>query len=331
MHVPSTILILGGLGFIGQHTTRALLKHGFHVKIFDRTPLSPEELSRLFGGSNVEYISGDFLDREAVRNAAANCSACIHLVTMTLPATSNEDKVYDVRTNLIGSIQVLEAMELAGVKKLVYLSSGGTVYGDPVYAPIDEDHPTNPLSSYGITKLSVEKYCYLFSKLHALKTVALRVSNPYGPGQAPNSIQGAISVFTHRALSKQSIQIWGDGSVVRDYIHISDVARAIVAAICYTGSEHVINVGYGQGASLNEIISCLRNSLSTEIDVVYQSARSLDVTKNILDISRAKRELGWTPSVTLQEGITSLIENIESNAGIPPVCGDRSLVSKNRT
>lgn len=315
----SKFLILGGLGFIGRHIALALLSRGYKVRILDRSPVDLQDVLPIFANSkNLEYVAGNFGNSESISNALNGCDCCIHLVTTTLPATSNTDKVFDVQSNLIGTIQLLEAMRNQGLKKLIFLSSGGTVYGNPVYTPIDEDHPTNPLSSYGIVKLAIEKYCRLYNHLHETKAIALRLSNPYGPGQSGNGIQGAVSAFLTKALTGQPIEIWGDGSVVRDYIHIDDVTNAILSAISYDGNEAVFNVGSGTGTSLNEIVDCLRKSFNPKLTVNYKASRSLDVSTNILDISRARRELGWSPNIEFESGIQALISDFKR-----PCCMDK--------
>jgi UDP-glucose 4-epimerase len=198
--------------------------------------------------------------------------------------------------------------ELA-IDKLIFLSSGGTVYGNPLYTPIDENHPTQPRSSYGIVKLAIEKYCYLYNELHDMKTVVLRLSNPYGPGQLGTGIQGAVPVFTHKALSGEPIEVWGDGSVIRDYIHIDDVSAAIISAIEYQGTETVFNIGSGLGTSINEIIVAIEQSLEQKVKVNYLPARALDVSVSVLNIAKAAKELEWTPKVLFESGIQTVVED----------------------
>ncbi|HWD13291.1 MAG TPA: NAD-dependent epimerase/dehydratase family protein [Pseudochrobactrum sp.] len=306
----SKFLILGGLGFIGRHVARTLLAQGHTVRVFDRYAPNHHEAARIFNSLNgLEFATGDFTDKDTIYKALIGCDACIHLVTTTLPATSNEDKLYDIQSNLVGTVQLLEAMRNQDIKKMIFLSSGGTVYGNPNYTPIDENHPTNPQSSYGIVKLAIEKYCQLFNHLHGANTIILRLSNPYGPGQSGSGIQGAVPAFTAKALAGQPIEIWGDGNIVRDYIHIDDVSRAIIDATQYRGEETVFNIGNGVGTSLNDIIGFLRETLNKEVKVNYSNARSFDVSTNILDISKAKKELGWLPSIDFKYGINTVIDD----------------------
>ncbi|KAA9371157.1 NAD-dependent epimerase/dehydratase family protein [Ochrobactrum quorumnocens] len=312
MDKRSRFLVLGGFGFIGRHTVRALLKAGHAVRVFDRSAPSLDVLEQSFDNlENLEVVTGDFTQKQDITAALKDCDGCIHLVTTTLPASSNDKKIFDVQTNLIGTIQLLETMRELDIKKLVFLSSGGTVYGNPVYLPIDEKHPTNPRSSYGITKLSIEKYCALFNQLYGMKSVIIRLSNPYGPGQSHSGIQGAIPVFAAKALSGQPIEIWGDGNVVRDYIYIDDVAEAIISVINYAGNETVFNIGHGKGTSLKEIVSNIEAVINRTVSVNYLESRSLDVQTNILDISKARNELAWQPAMGLDRGIRRVLDELQ--------------------
>ncbi|MDE2342546.1 MAG: NAD-dependent epimerase/dehydratase family protein [Betaproteobacteria bacterium] len=310
------VLVLGGLGFIGRHTVKKLLDLGLSVRVFDRQLPNRDEIIQMFGKTeNIEFLSGDFLDKGLIIKSLIGCNACIHLITTTLPATSNANKIYDVSSNLIGALQVLDAMRELNINKLVFLSSGGTVYGNPIYTPIDEIHPTNPMSSYGIVKLAIEKYCHLYNELYNMKSVVLRLSNPYGPGQPGTGIQGAVPVFTHKAITGKPIEVWGNGNVIRDYIHIDDVTAAIWSVVKYEGKETVFNIGSGLGISLNEIIASIEQNLERKIEVDYRPGRTLDVSVSILDIRKATSELGWIPRVSFENGIKTVIDD---QLALPP-------------
>src|ERR1051325_7479481 len=194
------------------------------------------------------------------------------------------------------------------VRRLIFISSGGTIYGSPVQIPIPETHPTEPLCSYGIHKLGVEKYLSLFRILEDLDSIVLRVSNMYGEFQNLERPLGAVAHFTHRAANGQPIEIWGDGTIRRDYIHVDDVVSAVLRSVPYQGKERVFNIGSGRSVSLNELIELIRQRLGTEIVVKYNPARSFDVRDNLLDTNRAARELGWKPTIKLEEGLDRLIE-----------------------
>ncbi|MGB3681079.1 MAG: NAD-dependent epimerase/dehydratase family protein [Rubrobacteraceae bacterium] len=291
-------LVVGGNGFIGGHLVWRLVEAGHEVKVYDRSTArfrpAPEE---------AEYVEGELGNYGLLREAVEGVEVAYHLVSTTLPKTSNDDPVYDVRSNLVDTLQLLEACVDAGVRKVVFASSGGTVYGPPRNIPITEDHPTDPISSYGITKLAVEKYLGLFYHLHGLDYAVLRISNPYGPYQNPEGQQGAISVFLSRIRTNRPITIWGDGSVVRDYLYVSDLVDALELSATTETSDKVMNIGSGVGASLNELIEVMSEVVGEKPTVEYLPARRLDVPVSVLDVGRASRELGWKPETGLPEGL----------------------------
>ncbi|QWA09350.1 NAD-dependent epimerase/dehydratase family protein [Sodalis ligni] len=209
-----------------------------------------------------------------------------------------------MQTNLVSSLHMLNAMVSQNVPRIIFISSGGTVYGNPQYIPIDEQHPTDPVVSYGITKLAIEKYLHMYSNLHGLKVITLRVANPYGERQRVETAQGAIGVFLHNALKGLPIEIWGDGTVQRDYIHVSDVAEAFAKAVTYDGDKECFNISSGIGTSLNDLIDMLRGFLPEPIQVNYQPGRPFDIAVSVLSNDLARKELGWQPKVSMQAGMT---------------------------
>lgn len=295
-------VIFGGGGFIGSAVADRLLLDGHSVRIFERPRVEPYRAFK--AGEQVEWITGDFLSTHDVDNAIGGADVVLHLVSTTLPKNSNDDPIYDVQSNVVGTLQMLNAMVAHNVRKIVFISSGGTVYGIPKYLPIDEVHPTDPLVSYGITKLAIEKYLHLFERMHGIKAITLRVSNPYGERQRIETAQGAVGVFLHRALSGKPIEIWGDGSVTRDYIHVGDVAEAFVRAIGYSGAKSVFNISSGVGTSLNELVGMLEKALGKPIERHYLPARPFDVPVSVLSNDLARAELHWAPSIPMQEGFS---------------------------
>ena len=183
------------------------------------------------------------------------------------------------------------------------MSSGGTVYGLPESSYLAEDHPTNPISSYGITKLAIEKYLFLYERLHGLKSIALRLSNPYGPGQRLSGAQGAVAVFLGAALRGEAIKIWGAGEVVRDYVYVDDVVDAVLGTIEYAGESRVFNIGSGVGLDLIEVVEAIERAVKTTMTKEFLPARGFDVPRNVLDISLAKNELNWVPQVDFDSGV----------------------------
>ncbi|HEY4696968.1 MAG TPA: NAD-dependent epimerase/dehydratase family protein [Gallionella sp.] len=299
-------VIFGGGGFIGSAIADRLLFDGHSVRIFERPRVEPY---RIFKASEqVEWVTGDFLSTYDVSGAVDGADVVLHLVSTTLPKNSNDDPIYDVQSNVVGTLQLLNAMVANKVRKIVFISSGGTVYGIPKYLPIDEGHPTDPLVSYGITKLAIEKYLHLYERMHDIKTITLRVANPYGERQRIETAQGAVGVFLHRALTGNPVEIWGDGSVTRDYLHISDVAEAFVKAVEYSGPKSVFNISSGSGTSLNELIVMLEETLGKPIERRYLPARPFDVPVSVLSNELARTELHWTPSVSMRAGIARTAE-----------------------
>ncbi|MGC2064128.1 MAG: NAD-dependent epimerase/dehydratase family protein [Thermodesulfovibrionales bacterium] len=299
-------LVLGGGGFLGSHACDALLGHGYHVRIFEKQYVSKENVQHLTG--DVEWVEGDFTNEAHLREVVQGADCIVHAIGTTLPKDSNENPVYDISSNLISTLHLLEAAKEAGVRKIIFFSSGGTVYGIPGKIPIAEDHPTDPISSYGIQKLAIEKYLFLYHYLHGLDYAVMRISNPYGERQRPIASQGAVAVFLYHVLRNEPIEIWGDGSVTRDYLHISDVARAIPLLLKYEGKEKIFNISSGQGLSLLDLIRTFEKVIGRAIEVRFTSARPFDVPVNVLDNTRARQELAWTPQIDFEQGIKRTIE-----------------------
>lgn len=290
-------LVIGGSGFIGSHLVDRLLAQGTHVRVYDRT-------SERFRPTpaNVDFRSGDFGDRTTLAEALVDVDVVFHMLSTSVPSTSNLDPVADIQGNLIGTVRLLELMRSAGVRRMVYLSSGGTVYGPPQYDPVREDHPERPISSYGIVKTAIEKYILMEQHLHGLRPVILRASNPYGPRQGHGGVQGVIGTFLWRIAEDEPIHIWGDGSVVRDFIHVADLAN--LCAQCseadFTG---IYNAGSGEGTSIREIIDVIATVTGREMRPIYKPGRGFDVPRVVLDISAIRARLPWRPEISLSTGI----------------------------
>jgi UDP-glucose 4-epimerase len=294
-------LVIGGNGFIGTNLTDALLAAGHQVSVFDRYPSRYKEPN-----ASVNYLVGDIGNHGAIEEAVNGIDWVFHLAYTSLPQTSNDDPVYDVRSNVADTVQLLQCCRNSKVKKIIFISSGGTVYGIPQKLPIAEDHPTEPICSYGISKLAIEKYLHLFHKLWGLEYVVARISNPYGEQQNPYAQQGAIGVFLGNIVQGKPITIWGDGSVVRDYVYVQDTVKALVMAAEFQPKEkdhRIFNIGSGIGLSLNQIIDEIKLAVDMPVNVQYMPARPVDVPANVLDISRANNELQWHTEVSLNKGV----------------------------
>lgn len=298
-------VIMGGGGFIGSHLSETLLADGHEVIIFDRPGARYLEYSRRQGAM---IATGDFFNPEDVNRAILNCDVVYHLVSTTVPQTSNDNPHYDVEANVIGTLRLLDELRKAQIQKIIYASSGGTVYGIPQEIPIKESHATEPISSYGICKLMIEKYLHLYWTLYGLDYRILRIANAYGERQPVTETQGVISVFLDKVLHRDEITVWGDGSIMRDYIYVGDIAKAFLRAAMYKGEAKIYNIGSGQGHSLNDILGTIEAITQSPLQTQNVQGRLFDVPVNVLDISRAKQHLNWQPTVGLFEGISRTYE-----------------------
>lgn len=302
MDEDKRVLVLGGGGFLGSHVVEQLLAQGWTVKVYSRTLpglLSRESLLH----PSLELVYGLLEDDSRLSSALKGCRFCIHLCSSTLPQASNRDPRGDVCANLLPTLSLLERLRDSTVEKMIFVSSGGTVYGLPHQVPIPEDHSTDPICSYGITKRAIEHYLSLEERLHGLDQRVVRLSNPYGERQRHDTGQGVVSVFLKKVMSGETIEIWGDGSAVRDFVYVGDVAEAIHRLLHYTGAERIFNVGSGHGRSILEVLGVVEQFLGTTAQVRFTTARACDVPNNVLSIERARSELGWEPVVSLEEGV----------------------------
>ena len=291
------ILILGGNGFIGSHLVE-VFKDDHDVTVFDRSP--NKFLGELDG---VKYIYGDFENILLIEKVLQDKDVVYHLLSSTVPITANNDPVFDINSNLIGTVNLLKTVARSGVKRLIYTSSGGTVYGNPQYLPIDEMHPCNPIGSYGIVKRTVEEYIKMYARNNRFSYVIARPSNPYGPRQNFLGNQGLISKFLYTGLMKKKFVVWGDGSAIRDYIYITDLVEFLRIA----GLQNIsgtFNVGSGEGRSIKEIIKHL-SEITYELPMIeYTNKNQFFVEEVVLDIKSVKEKFGWKPQVSIKEGLT---------------------------
>ena len=292
-------LVLGGNGFIGSHVVDALVDSGASVRVLDRLP--EKYRPRLKG---VDYRMVGLEDRSAVAEALDSIDIVFHFACTTVPSTSNIDPVADIESNLIGSVRLIQDMLDKGVNRIVFLSSGGTVYGNPTSIPIQEDHPLHPICSYGITKAAVEKYLYMFQELHGLRPIILRPSNVYGPRQGHIGVQGVIAAFINNISKNEPLRVWGDGSLVRDYLYVKDLA--CLCLIAGTSDEcGIFNAGSGKGYSINSLLEILTKITGQKLRVDYEPSRAYDVKEVVLDTTKTLNSFNWSPEVDITEGIKS--------------------------
>ena len=285
------ILILGGFGFIGSNLIEELLSlNSYHLVVFEFKGVPNRFKDR------VTVCYGDYNNTEDLERIFRDHSidTVFHLISTTVPVTSNDNLEYDIESNLVGTIRLLNIMVKYHVKRLVFLSSGGTVYGKVSPDKVDENHPTDPISAHGITKLSIEKFIHLHHHLHDLDYLILRVSNPFGPYHVSDK-QGIVNVAISRALNHEPLVIWGDGSVVRDYIYIKDVVRIMGEVIEKGIWNNIINIGTGIGYSINDILQIV-SELPLNLAVEYSPGHKYDVPYIVLNNNKLKSFIDYEPT-----------------------------------
>jgi UDP-glucose 4-epimerase len=290
-------LVIGGNGFIGSNLVQRLREAGDEVRVLDvGAPRSD------FDWSGISYTRAEITDAAALASALNSVDVVYHSASTTVPSTSNLDPISDVEQNLVGMLRLLEAMRALSVSRIVFLSSGGTVYGNPRIVPVPEEHPLDPICSYGVVKVAIEKYLQMYEALYGLQAVVLRPSNPYGPRQGTSGIQGLVGAFLGKMLRGEQLTIWGDGEVVRDYIFIDDLVELAMRA-GHGATTGVFNVGSGVGCSINDVVAAIRRVTHLDPDVKYLDARAFDVRRVVLDIRKAREAFAWNPAVAIDAGI----------------------------
>ena len=299
---PVTIntLVIGGAGYIGAHLIPELVATGRRVTVLGRSVTSKYRLPL-----DVHYVVGDFGQHELISRLLDVHQEVIHLAYATVPNTSFESPLADLLQNLPPTVQLFSEAADRGVK-LVLVSSGGTVYGEAVHLPISETHPTNPISPYGVTKLTLENYAYLYAATHGLKFICVRPSNAYGVGQRPFVGQGFIATALASALRGLPIKIFGQHGAVRDYLYVSDLASGIVRALEHGHLSETYNLGSGLGLSNIEVIDFLRTltrKLGGDVQIENLPERGFDVKTNVLDFRKLQSHTDWRPRIVFDDGL----------------------------
>jgi UDP-glucose 4-epimerase len=303
------ICVIGGSGFIGGYVVRRLLATGRKVTVVGRKNISPfgDEVTYLYKADNrPDRLLSELKDIEEV----------IDLSYSTTPKTSFENPVQDIIENLQVTVELLEQLIKSNIKKLIYVSSGGTVYGQAASTPITEDHRTYPLSPYGITKLAIEKYCQMYHGIHKLPVTIVRPANAYGEGQIAFRGQGFIATAIATIIKGEDIKIYGAEGTIRDYIHADDIAAGIISALDHGEPGECYNIGSGIGRSNIEVVRALESILGAsgyKCNYQYLPHRPFDVNTNILDSSKLKSVSGWEPAVDFNTGLSKTIQWYLSN------------------
>lgn len=293
--------VIGGTGFIGSHIVELLLSKNRKVTAIGRNSTPSRSLP-----NDVNYIAGDYGDSYFIRGVLQKADEVIILAHSSVPKTSFEDPISDITNNLPAAVQLFDIASDLSIKKMVFVSSGGTVYGKPLKIPLAEDHPTNPISPYGITKLTIEKYAKMFYELRSLPVVCVRPANAYGEGQRPFTGQGFIATAIASILRGEELILFGEAGTVRDYIHVTDVARGIVSALIQGKPGSCYNLGSGVGRSNKEVLDAIlpfARASDLEPKIKILPPRKYDVPVNILECKKIKSHTGWHPQVSFEEGV----------------------------
>lgn len=297
------ILVTGGAGFIGSHIADAYVQAGHEVTVLDN--LSTGDRANL--NPRVRFIEGDIRDpaltevfREGKFDIVNHHAAQINV------RKSLEDPVFDAQVNIIGSLNIIRLACQYNVRRVIFSSSGGAIYGEPEFFPIRETCPPQPLSPYGVAKLTTEYHLSIFQKLYKLEYVILRYSNVYGPRQISKSEAGVISIFINQILHGDICWINGDGEQVRDYVFVGDVVEANLKALA--GPVEIFNIGTGRGTSVNDLIRILSDITGREVTHQHRAAIPGEVQKNTLDAARARDRLSWQPRVSIRDGMRQTYE-----------------------
>jgi UDP-glucose 4-epimerase len=298
------ILVTGGAGFIASHISDALLAEGHDVHILDD-----------FSGGREENIPASaVVHRLDIRDgsihdiwARERFEVMVHHAAQMDVRRSVADPSFDADVNVRGFLNLMEAGRENGLRKVVFASTGGAIYGEPDFAPQDETHALRPLSPYGITKLTTEKYLFFYEQQYGVEYVALRYANVYGPRQNPHGEAGVVAIFCERLLKGQQPVIYGDGEQTRDYVFVGDVVRANMAAMKYSGSG-IFNVGTSRETSVNELYRILRDQIAPEMPEEHAPGKPGEQRRSILGVDLAGRELGWKPEMKLEDGLAKTVE-----------------------
>ena len=298
------ILVTGGAGFIGSHVTDALVDSGHEVHVLDD----------LSGGFAENLNPAAQFHRLDIRSEAAadlfeehRFDVLVHHAAQMDVRRSVADPAFDADVNVLGFLNLMEAGRRNGLRKVIFASTGGAIYGEPDYVPQDEKHPTRPLSPYGITKLVTEKYLFFYRETHGVDYVALRYGNIYGPRQNPHGEAGVVAIFIQRMLQGKQAYVNGPGTQTRDYVYVGDVVRANLRALDYDGSG-IFNVGTGVETDVNYLFRTIRSHLGSEMEERHAEAKPGEQQRSVLSYERSSRALGWRPEVEVAEGLRRTVD-----------------------
>jgi UDP-glucose 4-epimerase len=303
------VLVIGGCGFIGSHVVDLLRSKGHNVRVATRNIKNVTE-GTVYVPRWVDIETGC---ADLCFDALDGINVVIHLGSSTIPATSNQDPLADINDNLASTVNLLKLMRIKGIKNLVYMSSGGAVYGSSMAGGSDEKDRLEPQSSYGIIKVAIENYITMEMKLNGLYATILRPSNPYGPRQKAGA-QGIIGNFLWNIANDNMCEIWGDGNIIRDFIYVEDVAKACLYAIKNSEFRRaILNISSGEGHRINDLLPIIGKVVNKPVTFVYHEGRNFDIRRVVLDNNKAGASLDWRPTIGLEDGIRKTWEWIQEN------------------
>jgi len=298
------VLVTGGAGFIGSHIVDALIERGHAVSVLDNLSSGVREnvnpRARLHVLDVASHDLGALMERERPE-------VVFHQAAQMDVRKSVADPVFDATVNVVGGLNLYEHCVRAGVRKVIFASTGGAIYGEQETFPAPETHPQQPLSPYGVAKLANEKYLYFYQQTHGLQYVALRYANVYGPRQNPHGEAGVVAIFASKLLAGQTPTINGTGAQTRDYVYVGDVVAANMAALDYAESD-AFNVGTGKETDVNELYEKLRRAVGTDIVAQHGPAKAGEQMRSVVDWTKANRLLNWSPRTALADGLVKTVE-----------------------
>ena len=303
------IMVTGGAGFIGSHVVDTFLANGYKVVVVD--DLSTGRLSNLNPDATFYQVDIRSPEMEEIFVEEEPDFIDHHAAQMDV-RRSVDDPLFDAEVNVLGSIKLIELARKHQVKRFIYISTGGAVYGEPEYLPCDEAHPVNPICPYGASKHTVEHYLYMYQELYDLDYVVLRYPNVYGPRQDPHGEAGVVAIFTGQMLKGEQVVINGDGKQERDFVYVEDCARANLLALTAENPNTIFNLGYGYGTSINDIYSNLKEATDYKMSAINGPEKAGETQRIYLEASRARQELDWTPTIGLEDGLRNTVDYFRS-------------------
>ncbi|UOE44485.1 NAD-dependent epimerase/dehydratase family protein [Agromyces larvae] len=305
-------VVIGANGFIGSHLVDGLVREGHDVRAFDRF----SSRRATFTSDSVEVVTGEFLSRADLEAAVEGQEYVFHFLSTTTPATAEADPTLDIRTNVAQTVELLESCAAAGVEHLYFASTGGAIYGDQGLAEYSESDRALPISPYAIGKLTIEHFLHYFQATHGLRSTVLRVSNPFGTRQKPNSKQGLIPIALRQIALGRPVVRFGDGSMVRDYVYVEDLVKMVLAITGHETAHDLYNLGSGVGYSVNDVFDSIRRVTGEEFEIVERPVPPTFVDRVILNTDRYRDEFGEHSLTSLDDGIRLTFDEIREHTDV---------------